>query len=86
MDESINLSQQLNKLLAKIMDNKIYGSLEIYFENGKITQITQRIINKINSQKKDPSEKQENPTNKKNFQKPAIKKEDYTVGSINLEI
>lgn len=29
------------------MQSKTYGSLEIFFENGKITQITQRIINKI---------------------------------------
>lgn len=47
MNEETNFSEHLKKLLEKIKKNKIYGSIEIYFENGKVTQITQRIINKI---------------------------------------
>ena len=44
---TIVLSADLIKILNKASDNKIYGSVEIYFEGGTITQITQRIINKI---------------------------------------
>ena len=29
------------------MENNIYGSVEIFFEKGKVTQITQRIIKKV---------------------------------------
>lgn len=29
------------------MSKKMYGSIELYFEAGRITQITQRIINKV---------------------------------------
>lgn len=42
-----DLSQDIAKILNKAADNKMYGSVEIYFENGAITQITQRIINKV---------------------------------------
>ncbi len=37
----------LLKIITKSVENKIYGSVEIYFEEGKITQVTQRIINKM---------------------------------------
>ncbi len=48
------VSAQLLKLVNKAMDKKIYGSVEIYFEAGKITQVTQRIINKIAPKTKKP--------------------------------
>lgn len=35
------------KILAKVVENNIYGSVEIFFEKGKVTQITQRIIKKV---------------------------------------
>lgn len=50
MDESKQLTVDLIKILNKAIDNKIYGSVEIYFESGKITQVTQRIINKVRPQ------------------------------------
>jgi len=37
----------LLKILSKAMAKKMYGSIELYFEAGKITQVTQRIINKV---------------------------------------
>ena len=37
----------LLKILAKAISKKMYGSIELYFEGGKVTQITQRIINKV---------------------------------------
>lgn len=38
----------LIKILAKVVEDNIYGSVEIFFEKGKVTQITQRIIKKVN--------------------------------------
>jgi hypothetical protein len=46
-----DLSEQFLTLLKRISEKKIYGSVEIYFEEGKVTQITQRIIKKIHSKK-----------------------------------
>jgi len=46
-------SSDLVKILIKAIESKIYGSVEVYFEAGKITQITQRIINKVPSKPKD---------------------------------
>jgi len=40
-------SQHLTTILNKVAEDKIYGSVEVYFEAGQITQITQRIINKV---------------------------------------
>ena len=48
MDDSANeVLDELVIILNRIRDNKIYGSVEIFFENGEVTQITQRIINKV---------------------------------------
>jgi hypothetical protein len=55
-------SQDLIKILLKAAENKIYGSVEVYFEGGKVTQITQRIIKKVTDQKGPKKElKQSNP-------------------------
>lgn len=48
------LSKELIQILTKATDGKIYGSVEIYFEQGQITQITQRIISKIQKPKAEP--------------------------------
>lgn len=48
----IQFSKDLIKILVEASENKIYGSVEVYFEAGKITQITQRIINKVNKKDK----------------------------------
>lgn len=45
--------KHLLKILTEVVRNKIYGSVEIYFEEGRMTQITQRIINKINAKPKE---------------------------------
>ncbi len=47
-----NVKEQLANILNKVIEEKIYGSVEIYFEAGQMTQITQRIINKIGQQNK----------------------------------
>ena len=47
MNNQKNVSNKLIKLLDKLIQNKIYGSIEVYFEAGEVTQVTQRIINKI---------------------------------------
>ncbi|MBI2021760.1 DUF2292 domain-containing protein [Candidatus Daviesbacteria bacterium] len=46
-----NFTSNISKLLERIKEKKIYGSIEIYFEGGEVTQITQRIINKISRAK-----------------------------------
>jgi hypothetical protein len=42
-----NPTTDLLNILAKAMDAKVYGSVEVYLEEGQITQISQRIIKKI---------------------------------------
>ena len=42
-----SLSDHLLKILANVVKNDIYGSIEIFFEKGKVTQITQRTIKKV---------------------------------------
>lgn len=39
--------KDLVKILTQVVENNIYGSVEIFFEKGKVTQITQRIIKKV---------------------------------------
>lgn len=52
MANSKTFSNDIVKILTKAVENKIYGSVEVYFEAGNITQITQRIINKVVSRNK----------------------------------
>jgi hypothetical protein len=47
MDTSKNFSEDLAKIISQAVKDKIYGSVEVYFEAGTVTQITQRIINKV---------------------------------------
>ena len=46
-DNQKAILDDLTDILKKIKSNKVYGSVEIFFEDGEITQITQRIINKV---------------------------------------
>jgi hypothetical protein len=46
-DPPNTMNKDLVKIISQAHDKKIYGSVEVYFENGQITQITQRIINKM---------------------------------------
>lgn len=46
-DNQSTVLDDLAAILNKIKANKVYGSVEVYFEDGEITQITQRIINKV---------------------------------------
>lgn len=41
------LYKDLIKILTHVVEHNIYGSVEIFFEKGKVTQITQRIIKKV---------------------------------------
>lgn len=45
--DSENPTTDLLNILSKAMDSKVYGSIEIYLEEGQITQISQRVIKKI---------------------------------------
>jgi hypothetical protein len=47
MDPDNNPTTDLLNMLSKAMDGKVYGSIEVYLEEGQITQISQRIIKKI---------------------------------------
>jgi len=47
MDSKQNPTSDLLNILSKAMDANMYGSIEVYLEEGQITQITQRIIKKI---------------------------------------
>lgn len=47
MDPKQNPTTDLLNILSKAMDTNMYGSIEVYLEEGQITQITQRIIKKI---------------------------------------
>lgn len=48
-------SKHLSTIINKVAKDKIYGSVEVYFEAGQITQITQRIINKVSDVSKAPN-------------------------------
>lgn len=52
-----SFSKDFLKIIAKAVENKIYGSVEIYFEAGSVTQITQRIINKVQQSKREAPHK-----------------------------
>ncbi len=56
MDSKSSTTTDLLSILSRAMDSKIYGSIEVYLEEGQITQITQRIIKKI-KKAKSPLEK-----------------------------
>lgn len=47
MDSDNNPTTDLLNMLSKAMDSKVYGSIEVYLEEGQITQISQRVIKKI---------------------------------------
>lgn len=51
MDSNQNPTTDLLNILSKAMDANMYGSVEVYLEDGQITQITQRIIKKIKKTK-----------------------------------
>lgn len=48
----MDVSKDLLEILKKIREGKIYGSVEVFFEAGEVTQITQRIIKKVKVNKK----------------------------------
>lgn len=55
--ENLNeFTRQFMKIVSQAFSKKMYGSIEVYFEAGKVTQVTQRIINKIH--KKDQNKKE----------------------------
>ena len=54
MDSKQSPTTDLLNILSKAMDANMYGSVEVYLEDGQITQITQRIIKKIKKVKAAP--------------------------------
>lgn len=61
--DSKNPTTDLLNILSKAMDANMYGSVEVYLEDGQITQITQRIIKKIKKVKPVSVVKKVNLTN-----------------------
>ena len=55
MEDNKNFLKNLLSLFRKAVENKTYGSVEIFFEAGKITQITERVINKIHHKVERPA-------------------------------
>lgn len=47
-----NISPQLVSQVIDAIRNKAYGSVEIYISDYTVTQITERVINKVNHCKK----------------------------------
>jgi hypothetical protein len=49
MDESGKqyFPQDIITTINKVIENRTYGSIQIYFEDGTITQITQTTIKKV---------------------------------------
>ena len=47
-----NISPQLVSQVIDAIKNKAYGSVEIYISNYTVTQITERVINKVVNPKK----------------------------------
>lgn len=72
MDEKSSPTTELLNILSKAVDSKMYGSIEVYLEDGQVTQITQRIIKKIKKVKIAPS-------SKKSLHKPLRKKDEVTL-------
>lgn len=67
MDSDKSPTTDLLNILSKAMDANMYGSIEVYLEEGQITQITQRIIKKIKKVKVPVKEQRKisaNPTRK----------------------
>lgn len=56
--DSSKFSKEFVKIFSQASQNKLYGSIEVYFEAGRVTQVTQRIINKIRAAEKSPVEKE----------------------------
>ena len=54
MDSDNNPTTDLLNMLSKAMDSKVYGSIEVYLEEGQITQISQRIIKKMKKNRATP--------------------------------
>ena len=50
MASSKLISDDVLAVLDKAVEKGIYGSIEFYFEKGKITQITERVIKKIRNE------------------------------------
>jgi hypothetical protein len=71
--DSKNPTTDLLNILSKAMDANMYGSVEVYLEDGQITQITQRIIKKIKQSK------QKNTPVKNNHSKISRKDEEVTL-------
>ena len=53
MDGKKQFPKELLKIIAKAVETQIYGSIEFHFQEGKVTQVTQRIINKVHHKKED---------------------------------
>ncbi len=47
MDSKQNPTTELLNILSRAMDSNTYGSIEIFLEDGEITQITERRIKKL---------------------------------------
>jgi len=51
--------------ISKVLDDMVFGSVELYVQNSKVTQITVRHIKKTNVSTKSESEKSEKKRSEK---------------------
>jgi len=52
MDKNIILPESFYKIIKRVVANRSYGSVEIVFQSGEVTQITERTINKVGPKEK----------------------------------
>lgn len=52
MDSNDTFIKYISKVFSSLMEQQIYGSVEIYFEDGRPTQVTHRVINKLGNKNK----------------------------------
>ncbi len=55
MDNNDTFIKYISKVFSSLMEQQIYGSVEIYFEDGRPTQVTHRVINKLGNRNKQNS-------------------------------
>ena len=51
-DNNDTFIKYISKVFSNLMEQQIYGSVEIYFEDGRPTQVTHRVINKLGNKNK----------------------------------
>lgn len=78
MDNNDTFIKYISKVFSNLMEQQIYGSVEIYFEDGKPTQVTHRVINKLGNKNNQNSKTiNSNKTTYNRFEKVLITKNEH---------